>query len=83
MAVLADLPVTPVLTSRNHPLSRGQVISIMRLTDSSVSVEKFQVGNISEAFLVFYMHSFSEVFIITLQTSLIILPSEKKIAKIM
>lgn len=37
MAISADLPVTPVLTCRNHPLSRGQeVFSIMGLTDSSI-----------------------------------------------
>lgn len=42
MATSADLPVTSVLTCRNHPLSRGQeVISIMGLADSSVSMEKF------------------------------------------
>lgn len=82
MAISADLPVTPVLTCRNNPFSRGQeVISIMGPTDSSVSVENFKAENISEAFLAFYMLSFSEVFIMTLQTSLIILPSEKKLEK--
>lgn len=41
MAISVDLPVTPVLTSTNNSLSRGQeVIPIIGLTDSSVSVEK-------------------------------------------
>jgi len=42
MAISADLPVTPVLTCRNHPLFRGQeFISIMGLADPSAPMEKF------------------------------------------